>query len=106
MSYRLGPNEGWVALKRNGNAFSIYDLLPLDLREATLTEFVGLVKAGFERETVDILEGPAWNVRELLLARLTDVSERHRQRFANVLYRDRIDLSVPGITAPEPRPWR
>jgi hypothetical protein len=37
MSYRLGPNEGWVALKRNGNAFSIYDLLPLDLREATLT---------------------------------------------------------------------
>jgi hypothetical protein len=29
MSYRLGPNEGWVALKRNGNAFSVYDLLPL-----------------------------------------------------------------------------
>jgi hypothetical protein len=106
MSYRLGPNEGWVALKRNGLAFSIYRQLPGALQEASVKEFVGLVKSGFERETADILEGPGWKTRDLLLSRLTDVSERNRQRFANVLYHDGVDVSVPGVPALEPRPWR
>jgi hypothetical protein len=106
MSYRLGPNEGWIALKRSGLAFSIYSQLPVDLREATISEFVGLVKSGFERETADILEGPGWKMRDLLIARLADVREGNRQRFANVLYADGLDLSVPGIPVRERRPWR
>jgi hypothetical protein len=106
MSYRLGPNEGWVALKRNAYAFSIYQQLSPDLRDATINEFVGLVRSGFDRETADILEGPGWKARELLLARLSDVNTRNRQRFANMLYRDGFDVAIPGIPAYEPRPWR
>jgi hypothetical protein len=106
MSYRLGPNEGWVALKRNVLAFSIYQQLPVDLQEASVNEFVGLVRSGFERETANILEGPGWKARDLLLPRLTVVSERNRQRFANVLYRDGFDVTIPGIPPYEPRPWR
>ena len=43
-SYRLGPNEGWIALKRNPVAFANFDELPEDLRRIVVQEFVRIVE--------------------------------------------------------------
>ena len=45
MSYQLGPNEGWIALKRNRIVLASFDALPPDLAEAGISEFVGLLSS-------------------------------------------------------------
>jgi hypothetical protein len=105
LSYQLGPNEGWIALKRNAYALAIFQLLPPDLADMALTEFAGLLDAGFYEEAVAIFTGPGWRERGLLLPRLKDVAERHRQAFARALYKRGYDVTVPGIARPDPRPW-
>jgi hypothetical protein len=97
MSYRLGPNEGWIALKRNRIAFTIYERLPADLAESAIIEFIGLVKTGLYQEAVDILTGPAWDMREVLLARINDVPVRYRQEFAKTLSDGGYDVQVPEV---------
>jgi hypothetical protein len=97
MSYRLGPNEGWIALKRNRMAFTIYERLPPDLAESAIVEFIGLLEMGLYQEAVDILTGPAWDLRELLLTRLTDAPFRHRLDFAKFLSDGGYDVQVPGL---------
>jgi hypothetical protein len=104
MSYRLGPNEGWIALKRNPIAFTIYERLPPDLAEAAIVEFVGLLETGLYRDAADILTGPAWDMREILLARLKDVPLRHRQDFARLLSEGGHEVEVPGVERTDPRP--
>jgi hypothetical protein len=105
LSYRLGPNEGWIALKRNRLAFAIFGQLPPDLAETVLEEFASLLNSGFADETVDILTGPGWPVRNLILPRLARVTEDQRQAFARTAYRRGYDIKVPGIQPRDPRPW-
>jgi hypothetical protein len=105
-SYRLGPNEGWIALRRNPSMLAIFEELPPDVADRAVTEFVGLVESGFYDEAVAILIGPGWKLRDLLVARLKDVGERHRQSFAKRLYAQDQDITVPGVERPESRPWR
>jgi hypothetical protein len=98
MSYRLGPNEGWVALKRNPIAFANFDWLPSDLAEDGISEFVGLVRSQrFFDAAANILVGPAWRVRDQVLPRLAELSERDRKTFAQVLQSRGYDVSIPGI---------
>jgi hypothetical protein len=54
-SYRLGPNEGWIALKRNLVAFANFDELPDDLRRIV----VQFVKCGDEplRRNENLVDG-------------------------------------------------
>jgi len=105
LSYLLGPNEGWVALKRNRLALAIFGQLPPDLAEMTVAEFASLLNSGFDSETAEILEGPGWKVRDRLLSGLKDVRESHRQIFAKILYRNGYNVSVPGVKLSDPRPW-
>ena len=104
-SYRLGPNEGWIALKRNGLALAIFEQLPPDIADMALAEFASLLDSGFQREALAIFTGPGWRVRALLLERLKKVSEISREAFAYALYADGYDVDVPGIKRPDPRPW-
>jgi hypothetical protein len=105
MSYRLGANEGWVGLKRNGMALAVFEQLPPDLAEMAIGEFAKLLDTGFYGEAVSIFTGPGWRVRDLLLPRLKKVAEVHRQAFAKALYTRGYDVAVPGVTHPESRPW-
>ena len=41
MSYRLGPNEGWIAIKRNP---VVFDELPTDLADYAIREFVRILE--------------------------------------------------------------
>jgi hypothetical protein len=105
LSYKLGPNEGWIALKRNGYALAIFDRLPPDMKQMVVAEFANLLNSGFVVLTVEIIEGPGWSHRALLLSHLTDVTARYRDEFARELYKDGYDVTVPGIAPRDPRPW-
>lgn len=96
-SYRLGPNEGWIALKRNPVAFTKFGQLPVDLRDTVLREFLGILEMGLYDEAVKILTGPAWNQKELVFSQLDRVARRHRQGLANSLAAAGYDATtVPG----------
>jgi hypothetical protein len=97
MSYRLGPNEGWIALKRNPLAFAAFQQLPPDLRENAVNEFVDMLGSDLVEQAAEILIGPAWPERELILSHLTRLADRDRQRFASTLSKRGYDLNVPGI---------
>jgi hypothetical protein len=103
MSYQLGPHEGWIAAKRNGIALANYSVLPNDLAETAISEFVGLVRWGFVPEATTIASGPAQPIRNILFPRLKDLNSEQRQAFATAMYRRGLDdVLVPGIAPPPP----
>jgi len=106
MSYRRGPNEGWIALKRNRLAISVFSQLPSDVADMAVREFAELVDHGAYLEAAATLAGPGWGMRERLLGALSDISERHREKFQRALDREGLKVIVPGVPANDPRPWR
>jgi hypothetical protein len=67
MSYRQGPNEGWVMTARNHLALAMFPSLPPDLAERALKEFARLLEPEFVAVAVDNFTGPGWPMRERLL---------------------------------------
>jgi hypothetical protein len=100
LSYQLGPNEGWIAIKRNPIVLGYLASLPPDLAEAGISEFVALVRSHFYSEAGDIVAGLAWPIRDLLFARLREVKEAERQTFAKLLH----DRGLDDIPAPRTAP--
>jgi hypothetical protein len=105
LSYELGPNEGWIGLKRNRFAIAVFEPLPLDMREMATNEFTHLIDSGFYREMAVILTGPGWLIRDALLPRLNVVADVQREEFARELYSAGYDVNVPGTSRINPRPW-
>jgi hypothetical protein len=105
MSYRLGPREGWIALKRNRVAFWSYKRLPPDLAKNAVDEFIGLIESNFIGLAVDIFIGPAWPERDLILASLIRVPDRQRQNFADALYWSGFNVNVPGVVSRDVPRW-
>jgi hypothetical protein len=98
LSYRLGPQEGWIVLKRNPLAFRAFQQLSPDLREDVVNEFFAMLHDGhFSNQAGEILIGPAWPERALILSRLTRLNDNDRRRFADELRRRGYDMNVPGI---------
>jgi hypothetical protein len=95
-SYRLGPNEGWIALKRNPVSFANFDELPDDLRRIVVQEFVRIVEMDSIEDAVKIFVGPAWDQRELILSQMDQLPLRQRQQFQAALTGAGYDVSVPG----------
>jgi hypothetical protein len=96
-SYRLGPSEGWIALKRNPVAFANFDELP-DLRRIVVQEFVRIVEMDTIDDAVKIFVGPAWDQRELILSQMVRVPLPQRQRFQAALTSAGYDVLVPGTS--------
>ena len=105
MSYRLGPNEGWIALRRSRYGLAAYEFVAPPTREAVLNEERALLDAGFVREVADNLTGPGWPIRDRVLARLAAAKAENRALLARILRRDGYEIAVPGIALEEPRPW-
>jgi hypothetical protein len=95
-SYRLGLNEGWIALKRNPVAFANFDELPEDLRRIVVQEFLRIVEMDAYRDAMKIFVGPAWDQRELILSRMGQLPLRQRQEFQAALTGAGYDVTVPG----------
>ena len=120
LSYQLGPNEGWIAAKRNGVTFAMLQQLPSEARaqlaapsspfrcdggpcrpsdfsEIAINEFAGLVRSGMYEEAAEVFAGPAWPERELILPHLASLPEADRRRFSDALARlGHDDVNVPG----------
>jgi hypothetical protein len=105
MSYRLGPNEAWIALKRNRAAFAKFEQLPPDLAENAIGEFVELLESELYEQAAEIFIGPAWPEHALILSRLTRTTYQDRQLFADALFRRGYVANVPGIARQDLRPW-
>lgn len=104
MSYELGPNEGWIAIKRNGLALAAFSILPGDLAEQAVSEFVGLVRWGLDADAAAIAAGPGLPLRQVLFSQLEGLNYEQRRAFANAIYgREVYDVPVPGIAPPTPK---
>jgi hypothetical protein len=97
LSYQLGPSEGWIVLKRNPLVFKAFDQLSPDLREDVINEFFALLRDDFAPQTAEIFVGAAWPERDLILSRLTSLSDSEHRRFADALHERGYDLDVPGV---------
>jgi hypothetical protein len=97
-SYRLGPNEGWIALKRNPVSFTNFDELPEDLRRIVVQEFVRIVEMDTIDDAVKIFVGPAWDNKELILSQLDQVPLPQRHKFQSALTGKGYDVLVPGTS--------
>ena len=106
MSYRVAPHEGWIAERRNRVAVSILSVLPADLKETIITEFRNLVSSGFIEPAAEILTGPGWGNRELLLKGLANAPEDAKRQLADAIYGLGFDVTIPGIERRGQRPWR
>jgi hypothetical protein len=105
LSYRLGPNEGWVAARRNRMALAMFERLPPDMADAAVNEFARMVDSWIYWETIAIFTGPGWPIRDRLLVSLSEVGERQREAFAKELYALGYNVAVSGIAPRAPRPW-
>jgi hypothetical protein len=107
LSYKLGPNEGWIALKRNRLAFTLFEKLPADLQKNAIMEFVRLLSNDFEPNSglytavLNIFIGPAWHVRDDVTPYLTSLPKRNRENFARDLYAKGYSVAIPGVKQPE-----
>ena len=104
MSYQLGTNEGWIAIKRNPVAFANYEELPPDIATKVITEFLTLIDSGFYEQAVDILSGPAWRLHDVILGKVATLSRRSRAAFARSAYDRGLDVKMPGIELPYSKP--
>jgi hypothetical protein len=105
LSYQLGPNEGWIAIKRNRLSLVIFRSLPPDIAKMAIREFRLLLKSGFYSPSAVTLAALGTLERNILLSHLRDVPQRDRDTLSKTLYRLGYDIPIPGTRAPDRRPW-
>jgi hypothetical protein len=102
MSYRQGPNEGWIMEKRNHLALAVYRALPADLAELALAEFTKLLQPEYSNSAARIFAGPGWPIRDILLARIAGVSDSRKRMFAQILQSRGVAVEIPGLAVKRP----
>ena len=84
-----------------------YSSLSESLREAVLSDFVGLVRSEMYVEAAAVSESAGRLFRYVLFSRLRDVPIQKRQTFAALLYQKNLDdAPIPGVDRRPARPWR
>ena len=104
-SYRFGPHELWVQVRRNPLALATYDSLAADLKAGALDEFVEILKAGAYPQAASILAGAGNRMAPRLLERVASLPDSTRRALARQLRLMDEDITVPGVEPRDPR-WR
>ena len=104
-SYARGPNEGWIALRRNRLALTILPLLDPAIQEKVVSEFANIVSSDFTESAAVNFTTVGWVHRDRLLSALESVDIISREAFAKQLARGGTKARVHGIEIDE-RPWR
>jgi hypothetical protein len=81
MSYETGPNEGWIAIRRNALAMAIVPLAPDQLAQRIIKEFGLLVRDGFLPEAAASYSVAALPVRSALQNELFRLSNSRQTEF-------------------------
>jgi hypothetical protein len=97
ISYAEGPNEGWIALRRNPFVVGAFPSLTRELADQALDEFARLVSSGFYSDAANTLAGVGWPIHDKLLASLATIDENDRRGFARILESKDLDVAVPGV---------
>lgn len=106
-SYRAGPREAWIAIRRNPLAVSVIHRLEPHVQEAVLREWTELVQGALFDSAALALRRADLNTRERLLDRGKDAVKPVNWRlFARRLDRLDIDIALPNIEENRLRPWR
>lgn len=106
LSYDMGPNEGWVAVHRNGFTLTLLSALPSEFQTTGGTEFRGLVESNYIADAATVLTGPGWSNRSLLLASVEAASEAARIKLSKRLEELGFGVAVPGVETSPARPWK
>ncbi|WP_141937899.1 hypothetical protein [Bradyrhizobium sp. UNPA324] len=104
-SYVSGPNDGWVALRRNRLALAALPMLSERTQSLVISEFTTIVDSDFIDEAALNLTTVGWVHRERLTASLEKADISSRQSLARRLSVDGVKLRIPGIETGD-RPWR
>ncbi|MGV7217064.1 hypothetical protein [Bradyrhizobium sp. UFLA05-112] len=104
-SYASGPNEGWIALRRNRVALAIFSGLNETSRAIVVSEFAELVDSELIEDAAANLMGVGWAHRQRLLASLERVDIANRRSLAKRLSIEGLKPTILGIETDE-RPWR
>ncbi|MGY3361278.1 hypothetical protein ACVWZK_007941 [Bradyrhizobium sp. GM0.4] len=104
-SYASGPHEGWIALRRNRLALSIFQVLTLSVQQRVVSEFAELVDSDMNDVAATNLVTVGWLYRERLLDALQDVDIASKKNLKKELLANGVKLAIPGIDL-EDRPWR
>ena len=106
MSYWMGPNEAWIAIRRNPLALAAFPALSQDVTEEVVSEFVSLIRSGLYLDAANAFAGPGWPIREKLLSRLVQVSESDRRGLARALEAKDLDgYTMLGFSENNERPF-
>jgi uncharacterized protein YjiS (DUF1127 family) len=85
-SYRNGPFENWVSLRRSPIALAHLDRLPPDLADQAVAEFTNLVNSGLNEDAETVFVGLPAETRGRLMAGLAERARPARHRsFINTL---------------------
>lgn len=104
-SYASGPNEGWVALRRNRLALAALPLLSDRSQENVISEFVAIVNSDWIEDAAQNLLGVGWRHRERLAKNLEKADLESRQLLARRLSIEGVTIDIPGVQIGD-RPWR
>jgi hypothetical protein len=106
LSYDFGPNEGWIAAKRNNLALAVFDQLGPSVQDLVVAEFAGMVDAGLIERSANNLVGVVPALQDRLLSALSGSRPISREWLAKWLRKEGYRVNVPGVELPEERPWR
>ncbi|MCK1675306.1 hypothetical protein IVA89_26605 [Bradyrhizobium sp. 150] len=104
-SYLAGPHEGWIAVRRNRLALSIFPTLRDGTRQLAVSEFAELVDGDFIQEAAANLIGVGWAQNERLLSALGGIDLSSKTNLWKRLRAEGINVKIPGLEFSE-RPWR
>ncbi|MGL9621364.1 hypothetical protein QRQ56_25445 [Bradyrhizobium sp. U531] len=102
-SYRAGPSEGWVALRRERISLAAFTAVPRELQTRIVAEFAAMIESGFIDDAAYNLTTIGWPHRERLLAGIAGVDIIAREAFARRLAREGLSVEVPGVAVDERR---
>lgn len=103
LSARTGPGEGWISRRRNQVSLAAYDLLPEDLKQAAIDEFLRLAQTGYVIEASTAFVDLAPQVaRDRVIERLGELDEEQRSEFAERVSRlSEGKIELPSLEQPE-----
>lgn len=104
-SYRTGPDEIWIQVRRSPLAMNLYGQLPDDLKRNAIDEYLELVGLYQLDLVVGIYTRLDDETRGAVLARLNEVPTHARGIFARLVSRAGLPIDLPGLLGKPDRPW-